>query len=140
MIEFNVKDLQKLKKVDGFILQDVHGQRVAIGKGFAYKNVFAFMNEYFKEYGANDFAKQIGYKDAIHMFKSWFSGIPSDESKFMSACLVEYGADNLAKKTGFEDASDMFKTWLSSIPFYESHFAGWVYKSFNGIHADSFKD
>lgn len=52
MIEFDDSDLRNLQEVDGVILQDVHGERVAIGKGIGYENVFAFMNAYFEEYGA----------------------------------------------------------------------------------------
>lgn len=47
MIEFDDSDLRNLQEVDGVILQDVHGERVAIGKGIGYENVFAFMNAYF---------------------------------------------------------------------------------------------
>lgn len=83
MIEFDDSDLRDLQEVDGVILQDVHGERVAIGKGFDYENVFAFMNAYFEEYGAKDFAKKVGYADAIDMFKSWFSGVPVDEYDLM---------------------------------------------------------
>ena len=55
MIEFDDKDLRDLQDVDGILLQDVHGQRVAIGKGFDYENIFQFMSAYFEEYGAEDF-------------------------------------------------------------------------------------
>ena len=47
MIEFDDKDLRDLQDVDGILLQDVHGQRVAIGKGFDYENIFQFMSAYF---------------------------------------------------------------------------------------------
>lgn len=83
MIEFDDKDLRDLQEVDGIVLRDVHGQRVAIGKGFNYENVFKFVYDYFEEYGAEDFAKKVGYENAIDMFKSWFSGIPFHESNFM---------------------------------------------------------
>ena len=83
MIEFDDKDLRDLQDVCGIVLRDVHGQRVAIGDGFDYGNVFEFMNAYFEEYGADDFAKQVGYEDAIEMFKSWFSGIPLHEGDLM---------------------------------------------------------
>lgn len=83
MIEFDDNDLQKLQEVDGIVLQDVHGQRVAIGRGFDYENVFEFMTDYFDEYGAEDFAKQVGYEDAVEMFKEWFSGIPFHEINLM---------------------------------------------------------
>ncbi len=80
MIEFDDRDLRDLQAVDGIILQDVHGKRVAIGKGFDYGNVFQFMSAYFEEYGADDFAKKLGYEDDVYMFKSWFAGLLFDES------------------------------------------------------------
>ena len=83
MIEFEDKDLRDLQDVDGIVLRDVHGQRVAIGKGFDYENVFYFMHDYFEEYGAEDFAQQLGYDDDIDMYKSWFSDIPVDVSNIM---------------------------------------------------------
>ena len=83
MIEFDDRDLRDLQEVDGIVLRDVHGQHVAIGKGFNCENVFKFMHDYFEEYGAEDFAKKVGYEDAIDMFKSWFSGIPLYESDLM---------------------------------------------------------
>lgn len=83
MIDFNDKDLRDLQEVDGIVLQDVHGKRVAIGRGFDYENVFEFMTDYFDEYGAEDFAKQVGYENAVEMFKEWFSGIPFNESDLM---------------------------------------------------------
>ena len=83
MIEFDDNDLRDLQDVNGILLRDVHGQRVAIGKGFDYENVFDFIHDYFDEYGAEDFAKQLGYEDDIDMYKSWFSGIPLNESDIM---------------------------------------------------------
>ena len=83
MIEFDDKDLRDLQDVDGIVLRDVHGQRVAIGKGFDYENVFDFMHDYFKEYGEEDFAQQLGYEDDIDMYESWCSGIPVHESDIM---------------------------------------------------------
>lgn len=81
MIEFDDKDLQSLQEVNGIVLQDVHGERVAIGYGFDYEDVFQFMSAYFEEYGTEEFAKQIGYEDDTNMLKSWFSGIPHYESE-----------------------------------------------------------
>lgn len=83
MIEFDDRDLRDLQEADGILLQDVHGERVAIGHGFDYENVFEFMNVYFKQYGADSFAEEIGYEDAVDMFNSWFSGIPLHESNLM---------------------------------------------------------
>lgn len=106
MIEFDDKDLRDLQDVDGILLQDVHGQRVAIGKGFDYGNVFYFMHDYFKEYGEEDFAKQIGYEDDIDMYKSWFSGIPSNESNLMDwVCEAFDGidADSLPDTYDYEE-------------------------------------
>ena len=98
MIEFEDKDLRDLQDVDGIVLRDVHGQRVAIGKGFDYENVFDFMHDYFEEYGEEDFAKQLGYEDDIEMYKSWFSGTPVDESDLMDEVYESFSgidADSL---------------------------------------------
>ena len=79
MIEFDDKDLRDLQEVHGIVLQDVHGQRVAIGDGFDYGDVFEFMSGYFEEYGVDDFAKQLGYEDSAGMLKAWFSGTSVNE-------------------------------------------------------------
>lgn len=113
MIEFDDKDLRDLQDVDGIVLQDVHGKRVAIGKGFDYGNVFVFMNDYFDEYGTEEFAKQVGYEDAQDMFHSWFSGIPMHESSLMDMVYSAFngiGADSLQDQED-EDAMDLFKSW-----------------------------
>lgn len=106
MIEFDERDLRDLQEVDGVVLQDVHGQRVAIGDGFDYENVFEFMVDYFEEYGAEDFANQIGYEDAIDMFKSWFSGIPFHESDLMDMVFESFSgidADSLQDTYDYEE-------------------------------------
>ena len=82
MIEFDDKDLRDLQDVDGIVLRDVHGKRVAIGKGFDYENIFEFMSAYFDEYGAEDFAKQMGYEDAADMFNTWLIGNQLYERSF----------------------------------------------------------
>lgn len=106
MIEFDDRDLRDLQEADGVLLQDVHGQRVAIGKGFDYGNFFVFMNAYFDEYGAKDFAKKVGYEDAIDMFKSWFSGIPLYESDLMDWVYESFAgidADSLTDQYDHEN-------------------------------------
>lgn len=98
MIEFDDNDLRELQDVCGILLRDVHGQRVAIGDGFDYGNVFQFMSAYFDEYGAEDFAQQIGYEDDADMFRSWFSGIPHRESDLMNEVYKSFSgidADSL---------------------------------------------
>lgn len=98
MIEFDDRDLRDLQKVDGIVLQDVHGKRVAIGYGFDYENIFEFMSAYFDEYGADDFAKQVGYEDATHMFALWFSGVSFNERNRVDLVCMAFGkidADSL---------------------------------------------
>lgn len=73
MEEFEDSQLRDLQEVDGIVLRDVHGERVAIGKGFPYENIFSFMVHYFNFYTADDFAEKLGYKDGDEMFKYWFS-------------------------------------------------------------------
>lgn len=108
MIEFDDKDLRELQKVGGIVLQDVHGKRVAIGKGFDYGSVFEFMSAYFEEYGADDFAKQLGYKDAVDMFKSWFSGSSFYEDDLMSWVYDSFGGIDA---DSFQDQEDEFNSW-----------------------------
>lgn len=106
MIEFDDKDLRDLQDVDGILLRDVHGQRVAIGKGFDYENVFDFMHDYFGEYGEEDFAKQLGYEDDIDMYKSWFAGIPFNESDLMDWVCESFtgiDADSLPDTYDYEE-------------------------------------
>ena len=47
MEEFEDSQLRDLQEVEGIVLRDVHGERVAIGKGFPYENVFSFMVHYY---------------------------------------------------------------------------------------------
>lgn len=106
MIEFDDRDLRDLQEVDGVVLQDVHGQRVAIGKGFDYGNIFAFMSDYFDEYGADDFAKETGYEDDEDMFRSWFSGMPLQESCIMGRAYDAFSgvdADSLQDQYDHEN-------------------------------------
>ena len=46
MKEFDPRDLWKLQEVNGMVLRDIHGIDVAIGKGFEYKNIKAFIEAY----------------------------------------------------------------------------------------------
>lgn len=106
MIEFDDKDLRDLQDVDDIVLQDVHGKRVAIGDGFDYENVFDFMIDYFDEYGAEDFAEQVDYEDAIDMFKSWFSGIPLHEGDLTDMVFESFSgidADSLQDTYDYEE-------------------------------------
>lgn len=109
MIEFEDKDLRDLQEVDGIVLRDVHGQRVAIGKGFDYENVFYFMHDYFEEYGAEDFAQQLGYDDDIDMYKSWFSDIPVDVSNIMDEVYESFrGIDADSLQDPYEHEKDAY--------------------------------
>ena len=58
MIEFEDSQLRKLQEVSGVVLNNVHGERVAIGKDFEYENVFSFMVHYFNFYTADDLADE----------------------------------------------------------------------------------
>lgn len=109
MIEFDDSDLRKLQEVDGVVLQDVNGQHVAIGKGFYYETVFDFMKDYFDELGAEDFAKKVGYEDAINMFKSWFSGTPINQYDLMSwVCESFSGIDADSYQTTYDYDNEAF--------------------------------
>ncbi len=98
MIEFDDRELRDLQEADGVLLQDVHGQRVAIGHDFDYENVFEFMSDYFDEYGAEDFAQKLGYEDDVYMFKSWSAGLSFDASNlenWIYKAFHEIDADSL---------------------------------------------
>lgn len=106
MIEFDDKDLRDLQEVNGVVLQDVHGEPVAIGDGLDYGNVFQFMSAYFEEYGAEDFAKQIGHEDDVDMFESWFSGVSFDKSDLMNWVYKSFSgidADSLQDQCDYEN-------------------------------------
>lgn len=45
MIEFEDSELRNLQEVNGIVLRNVHGERVAIGEGFNYENIFDFIIE-----------------------------------------------------------------------------------------------
>lgn len=109
MIEFDDKDLRNLQEVDGILLRDVHGQRVAIGYGFDYENVFDFMHDYFEDYGEEDFAKQLGYEDDVDMFKSWHSGIPIHESDIMDMVYKAFrGIDADSLQDTYDDENEAY--------------------------------
>lgn len=100
MIEFEDSQLRKLQEVGGVVLNNVHAERVAIGKDFEYENVFSFMVHYFNFYTADDFAKKLGYKDAVEMFKLWFSqNTQLSEHDLLAWCMESFEgiyADDLA--------------------------------------------
>lgn len=80
MYEFDSSDLQALKNVDGYILKDVHGMQVAIGRGFDCQNEYEFAENYVKSYGFDDFAKALGYdspeKAAMEFIEcNWDDGV-----------------------------------------------------------------
>lgn len=87
MIEFEDSQLRDLQEVDGIVLRDVHGEKIAIGQGFDYENIFEFVDDYFKSYGAKDFALKLGYQSVVDMFKHWFSGTPQTEADLLSYCM-----------------------------------------------------
>lgn len=87
MEEFEDSQLRYLQEVDGIVLRNVHGERVAIGEDFNYENIFDFIIEYFETYGAEDFAKKLGFSNATSMLKHWFSGIPETENDLLNYCM-----------------------------------------------------
>lgn len=100
MIEFEDSQLRKLQEVGGVVLNDVHGEKVAIGKDFEYENVFSFIVHYFNFYTADDFAEKLGYKGAVEMFKMWFSqDTQLSEHDLLAWCMESFEgiyADDLA--------------------------------------------
>lgn len=109
MIEFEDNQLRKLQEVGGVVLNDVHGERVAIGKDFEYESVFSFVVHYFNFYTADDFAEKLGYKDAVEMFKLWFSqDTQLSEHNLLAWCMESFEgayADDLADEYDYEQQS-----------------------------------
>ena len=106
MEEFEDSQLRDLQEVDGIVLRDVHGERVAIGKGFPYENIFSFMVHYFNFYTADDFAKKLGYKNAEKMFQHWFAQTtklnPFDLTNWCKDAFDGIYADDLADEYDYE--------------------------------------
>lgn len=106
MEQFEDSQLRDLQEVDGIVLRDVHGERVAIGKGFPYENIFSFMVHYFNFYTADDFAKKLGYKNAEKMFQHWFAQTtklnPFDLTNWCKDAFDGIYADDLADEYDYE--------------------------------------
>lgn len=107
MIEFEDSQLRDLQEVGGIVLRNVHGERVAIGKGFDYQNIFDFVDDYTEFYGINDFVLKLGYKNFSHMTECCFSGTPQTEDDLLKYCMdsdVFDGiyADDLADEYDYE--------------------------------------
>lgn len=104
MEEFEDSQLRDLQEVEGIVLRNVHGERVAIGKGFPYENIFSFMVHYFNFYTTDDFAKKLGYKDGDEMFKYWFSKKTKlTEFNLINWCMASFNgiyAEDLADQYG----------------------------------------
>ena len=104
MEEFEDSQLRDLQEVEGIVLRDVHGERVAIGKGFPYENIFSFMVHYFNFYTVDDFAEKLGYKDGDEMFKYWFSQKTElTEFNLINWCMASFDgiyAEDLADQYG----------------------------------------
>jgi hypothetical protein len=103
MEEFEDSQLRDLQEVEGIVLRDVHGERVAIGKGFPYENIFSFMVHYFNFYTVDDFAEKLGYKDGDEMFKYWFS----QKTELTEFNLVNWCMDSF-KGIYAEDLADLY--------------------------------
>ena len=112
MKEFDPRELWKLQEVNGMVLRDIHGIDVAIGKGFEYKNIKAFIEVYTTEYGVKDFMKKMGFENSEDFTKYYFKEFP-DEVDWYDACYWAFNgiyADDLALKEyeeeNFLDAED----------------------------------
>ena len=103
MEEFEDSQLRDLQEVEGIVLRDVHGERIAIGKGFPYENIFGFMVHYFNFYTADDFAEKLGYKDGDEMFKYWFS----QKTELTEFNLINWCMDSF-KGIYAEDLADLY--------------------------------
>lgn len=112
MKEFDPRDLWKLQEVNGMVLRDIHGIDVAIGKGFEYKNIKAFIEAYTTEYGVKDFMEKTGFENSEDFTEYYFKEFP-DECDWYDACYWSFNgiyADDLAlqkyEEENFLDAED----------------------------------
>lgn len=69
MIEFQDIDFQDLYEENGILLTDCEDQRVAIGDGFDYKNIYDFMNAFSNEYSLDVLAQDLGFEDGERFLK-----------------------------------------------------------------------
>lgn len=104
MKEFDEKHIKDLQDAGGFILQNVHGNTVAIGIESEYPDVASFLDDYIEIYGIFDLSKRLGYQNSRKMLNDLVTkiiGFPFPiahiETKLMGA-FNGISADEYAKQ------------------------------------------
>lgn len=104
MKEFNEKNIKDLQEANGFVLQNVAGDTVAIGLDSEYPDVASFILDYIDEFGIWILAHKLGYEDERKMLNDLFSStmhlpfpMTHIETKLMGA-FYGISADEYAKK------------------------------------------
>ena len=69
MKEFNEKHIKDLQEADGFVLQNVYGNTVAIYLYSEYPDVASFLADYIARYGIKDLSRRLGYRNPTEMLK-----------------------------------------------------------------------
>lgn len=104
MKEFNEKHIKDLQEVNGFVLQDVRGNTVAIGLDSEYPDMASFLVDYINEYGLGILAHKLGYKDEREMLNDLVTkiiGVPFPITHIEAKLMNEFdgiSADDYAKK------------------------------------------
>lgn len=104
MKEFNEKHIKDLQEANGFVLQDVFGQTVAIGLDSECPDIASFLDDYIETYGIDNLSKRLGYENGRTMLNDLITkviGFPFPiahiETKLMGA-FNGISADDYAKK------------------------------------------
>lgn len=100
MKEFNEKHIKDLQEANGFVLQDVFGQTVAIGIDSEYPDIASFLDDYIETYGIYNLSKRLGYENGRTMLNDLFSfpfPVSHIKTKLMNA-FDGISADDYAKK------------------------------------------
>lgn len=75
MKEFNDKHIKDLQEADGFILQNVHGNKIAIGIDSEYPDIACFILSYIEEYGTLRLADELSYENDREMLNDFINAI-----------------------------------------------------------------
>lgn len=62
MKKFNENHIDELIETGGVVLQNVHGQTVAVGLDSEYPDAASFLADYIEEFGINDLVKKADIK------------------------------------------------------------------------------
>lgn len=70
---FNEKHIKDLREADGFVLQDVRGETVAIGLDSEYPDVASFLADYINQWNIWSLALRLNYDSPTKMLNDLFS-------------------------------------------------------------------